>query len=169
MKTHINGNTIEQLMTNVVTLTQAQYDALPLEQKNHGTYIISDADSPNINAEDVDYDSNTSVKDKIDTKVDKETDKRLVYALKKNIAGGGSITIPAQYMPIEVLAANNSTTYNMYRVLKNSIGSLTTITMYEINTDGVKLSFSLSQDETTLTISNSGVWGAVLFITGYAL
>ena len=110
-----------------------------------------------------------SVKDKIDTKVDKETDKRLVYAIKKNIAGGGSITIPAQYMPIEVLAANNSTTYNMYKVLKNSIGSLTTITMYEINTDGVKLSFSLSQDETTLTISNSGVWGAVLFITGYAL
>ena len=121
------------------------------------------------NADDIEYGGGLSVKDKIDTKVDKETDKRLVYAIKKNIAGGGSITIPAQYMPIEVLAANNSTTYNMYKVLKNSIGSLTTITMYEINTDGVKLSFSLSQDETTLTISNSGVWGAVLFITGYAL
>ena len=66
MKTHINGNTIEQVLTNAVTLTQAQYDALPLEQKNHGTYIISDSDSPNISANNVEYSTGVSVKDKID-------------------------------------------------------------------------------------------------------
>ena len=74
MKTYINGNCIEQILTNAVELTQAEYDALPTEQKNHGTYIITDSDSPSIPATDVEYDNNTTVKDAIDNKVDKSGD-----------------------------------------------------------------------------------------------
>ena len=66
MKTYINGNCIEQILTNAVELTQAEYNALPTEQKNHGTYIITDSDSPSIPATDVKYSSDVSVKDKID-------------------------------------------------------------------------------------------------------
>ena len=81
MKTHINGNTIEQVLTNAVTLTQAQYDALPLEQKNHGTYIISDADAPAISSSTVGY-NNSNVKDTLDT----------IKAITDNI------TLPSNYL-----------------------------------------------------------------------
>ena len=95
MKTHINGNTIEQIMTNAVTLTQAQYDLLPLEQKNHGTYIISDSTCPNISANNVDYDTNTTVKQKLDeinsievitaSAVSGVTNNSIVYKLSDNV------------------------------------------------------------------------------------
>ena len=57
MKTYINGYCIEQVLTNAVELTTAQYNALSTEQKNHGTYIITDAEAPNISATQVDYTS----------------------------------------------------------------------------------------------------------------
>ena len=78
MKTYINGHCIEQVLTNAVELTTAQYNALPAAQKSSGTYIITDAEAPSIEASNVSYDMGggvtTTVQTAIDNKVSKSGD-----------------------------------------------------------------------------------------------
>lgn len=60
-----NQQLLDLIKTNtVIPLTQAQYDLLPSAEKNNGSiYIITDA---SITADDVEYSSGVSVKDKLD-------------------------------------------------------------------------------------------------------
>lgn len=57
---YINGVQITGVQPKPIELTQAEYDALPEEQKQNGSYIITDAVSEPLNAENVGYDNTTS-------------------------------------------------------------------------------------------------------------
>ncbi len=70
MKTYINGHCIEQVLTNAVELTTAQYNALPAAQKSSGTYIITDAEAPSIEASNVSYDMGGGITSDVQTVLD---------------------------------------------------------------------------------------------------
>ena len=72
-----NQQLLDLIKTNtVIPLTQAQYNALtPAEQNNGSIYVIRDA---NITAQDVEYSSGVSVKDKLD-ELDKSATQTITY------------------------------------------------------------------------------------------
>lgn len=57
---YINGVQITGIQPKPIELTQAEYDALPEEQKQNGCYIITDGESEPFTAENVSYDNTDS-------------------------------------------------------------------------------------------------------------
>ena len=174
MKTHINGNTIEQLMTNAVILTQAQYDALPNEQKTHGTYIISDSVSPNINANNVEYSTGVSVKDKLDSI---EASVPTTYAgsglkggaanMSYKVIGNDTRTVnsdPQAYINSNVFGTlviefKNRTTVNAPGT--SNFGLVVTLTPWKDNSGGYPVQFWISDNGSNLAMrgaSNDTTW-----------
>lgn len=146
-----NQQLLDLIKTNtVIPLTQAQYDALTPAEKNNGSiYIITDG---TITADDVEYSSGVSVKDKLDSLKIIKTGKGNYSGLK----GGGwadrvTVTVTfdtpmpnANYVAFAMVddAFADFPNINIYPVARSTTG----FTAICINTSGSQTGVSGSFD-----------------------